>query len=92
MDTSPLLGESDHWKFQMLIGVSQWLVTTIGLGRPDLCYSVSLLSRFMVCPHETRLHLALHIFGYLKKFPDKRIGIVSSDIDFSLVANKLDSL
>ena len=38
VDTSPLLGLEDHRKFQMLLGMLQWLVT---ICRPDLCCLVS---------------------------------------------------
>lgn len=47
MDMSPLLGENDHRFFQMLIGMGMWLVV---LGRLDLCYAMSSLSRFGACP------------------------------------------
>jgi len=59
--------------------MAQCLVT---IGRPDLCHSVSSLNRFGSCPREGHLRLALRMFGYLKKYPDRRLVYHSSDIQF----------
>ena len=64
----------------MLLGMAQWLNT---IGRPDICYAVSSLSRYGSCPREGHLQLALHLFGYLKKYPNRRIVFDSRDINFS---------
>ena len=72
LDTSPLLGLDDHRKYQMLLGMLQWLVT---ICRPDLCNVVASLNRFGACPRETHLDLAVRTFGYLKQVPDPRIAI-----------------
>ena len=72
MDTSPLLGLDDHRKFQMLLGMLQWLVT---IGCPDLCTLVSSLNRFGTCPREGHLELAICAFGYIKQTPNKQIAI-----------------
>ena len=80
LDSSPLLGESEHRVYQMLLGMGQWLNT---IGRPDICYAVSSLSRFGSCPREGHLKLALHLFGYLKNFPNRRLVFDSKDIDFT---------
>ena len=80
MDQSPLLGEEEHRQYQMLIGMGQWFNT---IGCPDICFAVSSLSRFSACPRELHLELALRLFGYLKRNMDFRIGIDSSDIDFT---------
>jgi hypothetical protein len=47
-----------------LIGVLRWCIE---LGRIDIIVEVSLLSRFLACPHEGHLQQAFHVFGYLKK-------------------------
>lgn len=80
MDESAPLGENDHRFFQMLIGMGMWLVV---LGRFDLCYAMSSLSRFGACPRKGHLDLALRCFSYLKMFPDRRIAVDSTDIDYS---------
>ena len=79
MDTSPLLGLEDHRKFQMLLGMLQWLVT---ICRPDLCCLVSSLNRFGACPREKHLDLAVRAFGYLKQVPNPQIAIDHRPMQF----------
>ena len=79
VDQSPLLGLDDHRKFQMLLGMLQWLVT---ICRPDLCNLVSSLNRFGACPRETHLNLAVRGFGYLKQVPDPKIAIDHRPLQF----------
>ncbi len=74
VDTSPLLGLDDHRKFQMLLGMLQWMVT---IGRPDLCHAVTSLNRFGACPREFHLELAVRVFGYIKMFPTRQLAIDS---------------
>ena len=78
MDESPLLELDDHRKFQMLMGMLQWLVT---IGRPDLCQLVSSLNRFGACPRQTHLDLAIRAFGYIKRVPSPQIAIDSRPMD-----------
>ena len=66
-DNLPLLGDSNHRKFQMLIGMLNWAVT---IGWFDVAYAMSSLSCFSACPREGHLKRALHIFGYLKRHPN----------------------
>ena len=75
LDDSPLLDSKGIRQFQMLIGMAQWATT---IGRLDISFAVSSLSRFCASPRAGHLELALYLFGYLKKFPDRRI-VVSSD-------------
>jgi hypothetical protein len=70
LDESPLLSEVGIRKYQMLIGMAQWAST---IGRPDIAFTVSSLSRFSAAPREGHLELALHLFGFLKKFNNRRI-------------------
>jgi hypothetical protein len=60
LDDSPLLDLDGHRKFQMLLGMLQWMVT---IGRPDLCNLVSSLNRFGACSCEFHLDLAVRAFG-----------------------------
>ena len=76
-DTSTLLGLDDHRKFQMLLGMIQWMVT---IGRPDLCHAVTSLNRFGACPREFHLELAIRVFGYIKMFPTRQIAIDSRNL------------
>jgi uncharacterized protein (DUF2249 family) len=59
-----------------MIGMLQW---TVSIGRLDICYAVSSMSRFCISPREGHLQRVFRIFGYLKKYPNKAIGIVDKD-------------
>jgi hypothetical protein len=78
-DDSEVLGDQDHRRFQMLIGILNWVVT---IGRIDVTFATMSLSRFSACPRRGHLDRALKIFGYLKKRPNRRICIDSSDPKF----------
>jgi hypothetical protein len=80
MDTTPLLGLDNHCKFQMLLGMLQWLVI---LGRPELCQLISSLNRFGACPREGYLDLAVRSFGYVKTTINKQIAIDSRPLEFA---------
>ena len=70
LDESSLLPDVGIRKFQMLIGMAQWACT---IGRLDISFAVSLLSRFSSAPPEYHLELAIYLFGYLKKHPNRWI-------------------
>jgi Reverse transcriptase (RNA-dependent DNA polymerase) len=74
LDDSTLLSDVGVRKYQMLIGMAQWACT---IGRLDIAFAVSSLSRFSAAPREYHLELALHLFGYLKKNPNRRIVLDS---------------
>lgn len=74
LDESPLLDDDGIKQYQTLIGMAQWAVT---IGRLDIAFAVSSLSRFSTCPRQGHLELALSLFGYLKRFPTRRIVIDS---------------
>ena len=74
LDKSPLVSDMGIRKYQMLIGMAQCSVT---IGRLDIAFAVSSLSRFSSAPREHHLELALHLFGYLKKHPNRRIVLDS---------------
>ena len=80
LDTSPLLGVNDHRKYQMVLGVLQWLLT---ICRPDLSQVVSSLNRFGCCPREGHPDLAVRAFGFLKMVPNPQIAIDSRPMQFS---------
>ena len=62
LDTSLECSESQITLFQNLIGTLRWIVE---LGRIDIAYEVSVLSRYLVQPRTGHLVQALHIFKYL---------------------------
>ena len=75
-DTSELLNDKDHQQYQMLIGMLHWIVC---IGRMDVAFATASLSRFMACPRKGHRDRALRVFGYLKKYKNRRIVIDSRD-------------
>ncbi len=84
-DETPVLGNELHREYQSLMGMLQWLVS---LCRIDICYAVSSLSRFCACPREGHMSRALRIWGYLKKYPCRTLGIKSCN--YHMEGEKLD--
>ena len=76
LDDSVLLDDDDHTKYQMLIGMLNWIVT---IGRIDIAFAVTSLSRFVASPRHGHLLRVLHVFGYLKKKFNKRIVVDSRE-------------
>jgi hypothetical protein len=76
MDTSAVLNDDEHRKYQMLIGILNWVVS---IGRFDIAHAVSSLPRFSSCPRKGHLERALQVFGYLKKRSNRRIVVDSRD-------------
>ena len=75
-DTSELLDDKDHQQYQMLIGMLNWFVC---IGIMDVAYATASLSRFTACPMKGHQDCALRIFGYLKKYKNRRIVTDSRD-------------
>lgn len=75
LDESILLDLNGHTKFQMLMGMLQWLVT---IGCPDQCNLVSSLNHFGAAPREYYLDLVLRLFSYVKRTNQRDIVIDSS--------------
>jgi len=76
LDTSEFLDNDGHRYYQMLIGMLNWIV---GIGRFDIAHATTSLARFSSCPRKCHLDRALRVFGYLKKYPNKRILVDSRD-------------
>jgi len=68
-ETPELEGEAITY-YQELIGILRW---AIEIGRLDLLLEVSLLSSQLASPREGHLQQVLHIFGYLKKNPRRKL-------------------
>jgi Reverse transcriptase (RNA-dependent DNA polymerase) len=77
LDDSEFLSHDGRRQYQGYIGMIQWATT---IGRPDVSFAVSSLSRFSAAPRQGHLDLVLHILGYLKRFPHRRIRIDSRPI------------
>ncbi|KAI2510964.1 Reverse transcriptase (RNA-dependent DNA polymerase) [Fragilaria crotonensis] len=74
LDDGVPLAEDGIRRYQTLIGMAQWACT---IGRLDITFAVSSLSRFSASPRTHHLELAYHLFGYLKKNPNRRIVLDS---------------
>jgi Reverse transcriptase (RNA-dependent DNA polymerase) len=79
-DDTTLLSDDEHRKYQMLIGMLNWVVT---IGRFDVAHATMSLSRFSASPRKGHLERALKVFGYLKRRPNRRIAVDSSDPIFN---------
>ena len=73
---SELLDDKDHQQYQMLIGMLNWIVC---IGIMEVAYATASLYRFTACPRKGHRDRALRIFGYLKKYKNRRIVIDSRD-------------
>ena len=72
LDDSPILEAGEHRVFQQLIRIGLWVKS---ISRIDIAFVVSSLSRFSAQLRKGHLGLIGNMFGYLKKFPDKRLVI-----------------
>ena len=75
-DDTDLLDATQHKVYQQMLGMLNWLVT---IGRFDIAFATSSLARFVACPRKGHLDRLKHVFGYLKKWPNRRIRIDSRD-------------
>jgi hypothetical protein len=72
-----LLSEDEHRKFQMLIGMLNWIVT---IGRFDVAYATASLSQFTAAPRKGHLERALRrVWGYLKRRSNQQLMVDSGD-------------
>jgi hypothetical protein len=78
---SPLCTEDDSAKYRSIIGCCIWIIV---LGRFDIAYAISAMSRFNMLPKEGHLKAVKRILSYLKTFPKGRVIIDSSYPDHSV--------
>ena len=80
LEESPELKADGVQRFQELIGQLRWAVE---IGRVDILLETSLLSSYLAMPRAGHLEQALHIFGYLKTHPKRKIAFdpAHPDID-----------
>lgn len=62
LDMSPLCGGEQETYFQNLIGIIRWMIE---LGRVDILYEVSQLSKNLAEPRVGHLYQVIHIFHIL---------------------------
>jgi hypothetical protein len=68
-DTNMYTGE-DSDEYKSIIGCCIWMIV---IGRFDIVYATSSMSRFNILPREGRLKVAKRILAYLKTFPKWKI-------------------
>ena len=60
----------------MLVGMLNWITC---IGRIDVAFSTSSLSRFTASPRKGHYDRVLRVYGYLKKYKNKRLVVDSRD-------------
>jgi hypothetical protein len=81
IDDSPVCTEDDSAKYRSIIGCCIWIIV---LGRFDIEYATSAMSRFNMIPREGHLKAVKKILSYLKTFPKGRVIIDTSYPDHSM--------
>ena len=72
LDTSLMCDQNQTNYFQNLIGVLHWIIE---LGRINIAYKVSSLSKFLTKPRTGHIYQALHIFKYLETRINNNLSI-----------------
>ena len=78
LSASELLDDKNTQIYPTLIGFMHWASV---IGRIDIYFTVSSLSRFSANPRKYHPTLVLHVIGYLKKFPNRRIVVDSNPLE-----------
>jgi hypothetical protein len=81
IDDSPLCTKGDSAKYRSIIGCCIWIIV---LGRFDIAYATSAMSRFNMLPRGGHLKAVKRILSYLKTYPKGRVIIDDSYPDHSL--------
>jgi hypothetical protein len=71
----------DSAKYRSIIGCCIWIII---LGRFDIAYATSDMSKFNMLPRERHLTAVERILSYLKTFPKERVIIDTSYSDHSV--------
>ena len=80
VDDSPLASEKDAAIFRSVIGSCNWMII---LGRYDISYATSSLSRFNAAPREGHIKAVQRILCYLKTFSKGKLLFDTSYPDHS---------
>jgi hypothetical protein len=81
VDDLPLCTENDSAKYRSIIGCCIWIIV---LGKFDIAYATSAMSRFNMLPREGHLKVVKTILSYLKTFPKGGVIIDISYTDHSV--------
>ena len=80
LDNSPFLSDDDAAIYRTSTGSLNWVIT---LGRFDVHYATSVMSRFNIQPREGYFKAVKRILTYLKTFPKARLIFDTSYPDHS---------
>jgi hypothetical protein len=81
VDDLPLCTEDDSAKYRSIVGCC---ICIIVLGRFDIAYATSAMSRFNMSPREGHLKAVKRILSHLETFPNGRVIIDTSYPDHSV--------
>ena len=70
VEDSPYVGEEMASKYRSVIGSCNWMII---LGRFDICYATTTLSRYSMAPRVGHVNAAIRLLRYLKHFPKGKI-------------------
>ena len=62
LDVSTSCSPDEHQFYQQIIGIARWMIK---IGRIDIAFEVSLMSRYLASPRVGHLTQMLHMFQYL---------------------------
>jgi len=71
LEVSPELKADGIQYYQELIGILRWATE---IGRVDLLLETSLMSTYLASPRVGHLEQVMHMFGYLKEHPKRKLG------------------
>jgi hypothetical protein len=77
VDDKPLCSNDNSAKYRFIIGC---FICIIVLGRFDIAYDISAMSRFNMSPREGYLKDVKRILAYLKTFPKGRLLSISRSL------------
>ena len=62
LDVSDVCTADEHQFYQQIVGIARWMIE---IGRIDIAYEVSIMSRYLACPRKGQLAQMLHMCQYL---------------------------
>jgi len=85
IDDTPFLDPRPHSIYRFLVGAAQWIIT---LGRLDILYTVTTMSRFNQTPRQGHLDRMLRLYGYLKFHSTLGISMIPTVSSFPTTATE----
>jgi hypothetical protein len=79
MDDTPMCNEEDSTNYRSINEYCYWIIV---LGRFDIAYTTSAMSRFNISPREGHLKAAKRILAYLKTFQKGGLLLIKHSKEF----------